>query len=153
MQGATERAISYPLLYVPLIFTYYYCSRKVLGFRVWGERENYGGFGAGGGAEVGLELVGAGAGGVHDAEAEDAGDDAAEGGERDEEGLGVPRPPHQPPPRRALLPQDRHPPPLSFPPRRRPDLISQSGSTSDANGVDSGAGGLTCRFIFLLDPN
>lgn len=82
-----------------------------------GEGYTYGGFWAGGGAEVGLELVGAGAGGLHDAEAEDAGDDAAEGRERHEEGLGVPRPPHQPPPRRALLPQDRHlpSPPLSSP--------------------------------------
>lgn len=78
------------------------------------------GFRTSSGAEVGLELVVAGAGELHHAVAHHARDDAAERREGEEEGLRVPRPPHQPPPRRALLPQDRHLPacPLSPLPRR-----------------------------------
>lgn len=61
---------------------------------------------------MGLELFVAGIGGLHDAVPDDAWNDAAYGGERQEERLGVPGPPHQPPPRLALLPQYRH---LSLP--------------------------------------
>lgn len=83
--------------------------------KIWGAGAHRG-LGAGGGAEVGLELVVAGAGELHHAVADDARDNAAQRREGEEEGLGVARPPHQPPPPRALLPQDRHLPlPLPLP--------------------------------------
>lgn len=85
--------------------------------RIWGARTHRG-LGASGGAEVGLELVVAGASELHHTVAHHAGDDAAERREGEEEGLRVPRPPHQPPPRRALLPQDRHLPGVPLPARR-----------------------------------
>jgi len=78
------------------------------------------GLGSGGGAEVGLELLIAGAGELHHAIADHTRDDAAQCREGEEEGLRVTRPPHQPPPPSALLPQDRHLSPVAtaatFPP-------------------------------------
>lgn len=55
---------------------------------------------------MGLELLVAGAGELHHAVADYAGDDAAQRREREKEGLRVTRPPNQPSPTRALLPQD-----------------------------------------------
>ncbi|KAK4838866.1 hypothetical protein QYF36_017126 [Acer negundo] len=49
-----------------------------------------------------------GVGDLHDAVADDSRNDATDGGEGEEEGLGVPGIPHYPPPRLALLPQYRH---------------------------------------------
>ena len=69
--------------------------------------------GSGSGAEVGLELLIAGAGELHHAIANHTRDDAAQCREGEEEGLRVTRPPHQPPPPSALLPQDRHLPPAA----------------------------------------
>ena len=62
---------------------------------------------------MGLELLVAGAGEPHHAVADNAGDDAAQRREGEEEGLRVTRPPNQPSPPRALLPQDRHLPPAA----------------------------------------
>lgn len=78
------------------------------------KNKRYCGFRAGGLAEVSLKLLVAGASHMHDAVADDAGDDAAHRREGKEEGLGVAGLPHQPSPRIALLPQERHA--LRFPP-------------------------------------
>lgn len=51
--------------------------------------------------ELGVLFVGE----LHDAVADDSRNDAAYGSEGYEEWLRLPRPPHQPPPRRTLLPQ------------------------------------------------
>lgn len=88
--------------------------------------ERYGGFRSSSLAEVGLELLLARVGELHHAVADDAGDDAANRREDEEEGLGIAGLPHQPPPRLALLPQQRHP---SLPPRSRPPQPQQSSNS------------------------
>jgi len=61
-----------------------------------GREGTHEGVGAGGLAEASLKLLGAGAGGLHDAVADDARDDATDDGEGQEEGLGVAGLQHQP---------------------------------------------------------
>lgn len=85
------------------------------GWTCWNPREynikyicRYQRFGSCGLAEMGFELVVAGVGSLHDAVADDARYDAAEGSEGYEEGLRVPCHADYPTPCLALLPQDRH---------------------------------------------
>lgn len=56
-------------------------------------------------AETGFELRIARAGELHYGVPDHPWNDAAYGGEGEEEGLRIPCPVHEPPPRRALLPQ------------------------------------------------
>lgn len=68
----------------------------------------YSGLRAGVLAELCLELLVAGVSCLHDAVANDAGDNATDSGEDEEEGLGIPGLPHKPSPSLALLPKNRH---------------------------------------------
>ncbi len=73
-------------------------------------------------AEMGFELEVVRVGDLHHGIPNHHWNDAAYGGEGKEEGLGLLRPPHQPPPRRALLKQYRHSISVNSPPSLFPTI-------------------------------